>query len=64
MTPNQIHSTVTWPVAGGLTWAWSCEDCPATSGGYATEARAKAIATIHEDPSRKTQGRSPAATKN
>lgn len=62
MNANQVHTTVTWPVAGGLTWAWSCEDCPATSGGYRTEARAQRVAAIHEDPSRK-QGRK-AATKN
>lgn len=64
MKPNQVHTTVTWPVAGGLTWAWSCEDCPATSGGYATEARARRVAAIHENPSRTTQGSPAAATKN
>jgi hypothetical protein len=61
---NQVHSTVTWAADRGESYGWRCQDCPAKADGYPTEKAAHRIARIHEDPSRKTQGRTSAATKN
>lgn len=52
LVANQIHITATFSTDYGTAWAWYCEDCPASAGDYATEADAKRIAAIHEDPSR------------
>jgi hypothetical protein len=59
---NRIHSTVTHPTRKG--WGWSCEDCPAKADGYEGKDQASRVASIHEDPSRDTQGSPAAATKN
>lgn len=63
-TANRIHSALTWASDRGTTYGWHCQDCPATAEGYPTEKHARRIARIHEDPSRKKQGRPAAATKN
>jgi hypothetical protein len=59
---NRIHSTVTRPTRKG--WGWLCHDCPASADGYEDKDQALRVASIHEDPSRTTQGSPAAATKN
>lgn len=64
MTSPLVHRTVTWESNPGGKWRWNCQDCPAKASGYRTEDKALRIASIHEDPSRTTQGSPAAATKN
>jgi hypothetical protein len=64
LAANQVHSTLTWATDRGNRFGWHCQDCPATAEGYTSENHARRIASIHEDPSRTTQGRTSAATKN
>lgn len=61
MSANRIHSTVTYVTDAG--WGWGCETCPAKADGYGSKTKALRVASIHEDPSRKQQGSTAAATR-